>query len=152
MDAIDHRILNCLMGNARMSNAAIARQLGLAPSAVLNRIRRLEAEGVVTGYEARVDPRKLGLDMSCFVIVRSDEPPGVLEVGKKLSALPEVLEVHFMAADFCYLVKVREHNSDSHVRLVEAFGAAGVRDCQTLLILKSLKETARLPLSEPEAP
>ena len=71
IDEIDRQILNILQQNARTSNAEIARQIDMAPSAVLERIRRLEAKGVIQGYEARINPEALGLGVLAFVFVRS---------------------------------------------------------------------------------
>ena len=141
-DKTDRKILRLLQCNARMSNASIARKIRLAPSAVLKRIQKMEKEGIITGYEARIDPGKLGLGMGSFIKVHADEKLGEVEIGRKIAALPEVQEVHFMAGDFYYLVKVREKNPSAHVTLIRRLGKLGVRDCQTLLILQTVKETA----------
>jgi Lrp/AsnC family leucine-responsive transcriptional regulator len=71
IDEIDRQILSILQQNARTSNAEIARQVEMAPSAVLERIRRLEARGVIQGYEVRINPEALGLDILAFVFVRT---------------------------------------------------------------------------------
>ena len=73
IDEIDRQILTILQQNARTSNAEIARQVDMAPSAVLERIRRLEARGVIQGYEARINPEALGLGLLAFVFVRSND-------------------------------------------------------------------------------
>ena len=73
IDEIDRQILNILQQNARTPNAEIARQVGMAPSAVLERIRKLETRGVIRGYEARIDPEALGLNLLAFVFVRAED-------------------------------------------------------------------------------
>ena len=73
MDTIDRQILQSLQNNARETQADIARDVGLAPSAVLERIRKLEAQGLIKGYTAQVDPKAVGLGLLAFVAVRSDE-------------------------------------------------------------------------------
>ena len=66
-------------------------------------------------------------------------------------SLPEVQEVHFMAGDFYYLIKVREKDPEAHVSLVRKLGRLGVRDCQTLLILQTVKDTSAIPVYEKDA-
>lgn len=146
LDEMDKAILRLLQRNARISNAGIARKIKLAPSAVLKRIQRLEREGVITGYEAKIDPLALGLGMGSFIKVHADEKLGEVNIGRKIAALPEVQEVHFMAGDFYYLVKVREKDPAEHVSLIRKLGRLGVRDCQTLLILQTVKESAALSI------
>ena len=76
IDGTDAIILKILQSNARTSNAEIARQVGLAPSAVFERIRKLEERGVIEGYAARVNPRAVELPLLAYVFVRADEKPG----------------------------------------------------------------------------
>ncbi|HSF41563.1 MAG TPA: Lrp/AsnC family transcriptional regulator, partial [Thermoanaerobaculia bacterium] len=76
IDDTDRQILTILQSNARISNAEIARQVGMAPSAILERIRRLEAKGVIQGYETRINPEALGLGLLAFVYVRSSDFAG----------------------------------------------------------------------------
>jgi len=76
IDETDRQILSILQQNARTSNAEIARQVDMAPSAVLERIRRLETRGVIQGYEARINPEALGLGVLAFVFVRSTDFDG----------------------------------------------------------------------------
>ncbi|MPN23168.1 Leucine-responsive regulatory protein [bioreactor metagenome] len=144
LDDLDLKILRLLQRNARITNIDISRTVGIAPSAVLKRIRRLEQEKVILGYETRVAPEAFGLEMGAFVKIHSDEKPGETEIGRKIAAMPEVSEVHFMAADFYYLVKLREKNPAAHTRFIKKLGELGVRDCYTLLILETLKETFAL--------
>src|SRR6478672_11712854 len=84
IDRIDAEILRILQANARTSNAEIARQVGLAPSAVFERIRKLEERGVISGYEAKLNPRALGLGLVAYIYVRADEPVGSLRAGQAL--------------------------------------------------------------------
>jgi Lrp/AsnC family leucine-responsive transcriptional regulator len=150
IDATDLKILNILQANARTSNAQIARDLGMAPSAILERIRKLEERGVIQGYEARIDPEALGLHLLAYVFVRSDDSPGEVRVGQRLANLPEVQEVHHIAGEDCYLVKVRTADPKSLSRLLrESIGAIGSVRTRTTIVLDSLRETAQLPLPVP---
>ncbi len=146
IDDIDTQILNILQENARTSNAEIARQLGMAPSAILERIRKLEARGVVRGYTTELDPKVLGLGLLAYVFVRADERLCSLDAGPLLAAIPEVQEVHHIAGEDCYLVKVRAADTDALGRLLrERFGAIeSVRSTRTTIVLTTLKETPHL--------
>jgi Lrp/AsnC family transcriptional regulator, leucine-responsive regulatory protein len=150
LDAKSRRILELLQQNARRSNADVAREVGMAPSAVLERIRKLERSRVIVAYEARLDPRRLGLGITAFILVRSEEPVGSHEGGGRLSRLSDVQEVHYLAGEFHYWLKVHVADTDGLARLLKQIGAIpGVRDTRTTLVLSTIKETLALPL-EPE--
>ena len=126
--------------------------VGLAPSAVLERIRKLEARGIIRGYAAQIDPKALGLGLLAFVAVRSDEA-GIRErIAEALAELPEVLEVHHVAGDDCYLIKVRARDAEHLGQLLRTrFGRIpGVRSTRTTIVLETVKETPRLPIRERE--
>ncbi len=107
-DNLDIQILNLLQSNARVSQADVARAVGLAPSAVLERLRKLEAKGVLTGYAALLDPEAIGLGQLAFVAVRTAGPLDVTDrAGELLAEIPGVMEVHHLAGEDCYLVKLR---------------------------------------------
>lgn len=149
LDTLDLRILEILQTNARETQADIARDIGLAPSAVLERIRKLEARGIIRGYAALVDPRALDLSILAFVAVRSDESGTDNQVAQTLAKIPEVLEVHHVAGDDCYLIKVRARDAE-HLGLLlrTRFGRIrGVRSTRTTIVLETVKETTRLAVA-----
>ncbi len=152
IDEIDRQILNILQQNARTSNAEIARQIEMAPSAVLERIRRLEAKGVIQGYEARINPETVGLGVLAFVFVRSRDFDGEVKTGELLSQLPEVQEIHDIAGEDCFLLKVRTPDVKSLGRLLrERIGSTGdVQSTRTTIVLETVRESARLPLESPQ--
>jgi Lrp/AsnC family leucine-responsive transcriptional regulator len=149
IDPTDRAILQILQTNARTSNAEIARRLGMAPSAVLERIRKLEGRGIVAGYAAQLKPGALGFGLAAFIFVRAEEPVGAGLVGEQLAAIPEVLEVHHIAGEDCYLVKIRVADTEAIGRLLrDAIGAIPhVRSTRTTIVLSTVKETATLSLS-----
>jgi Lrp/AsnC family transcriptional regulator, leucine-responsive regulatory protein len=151
IDEIDRQILNILQQNARTSNAEIARQIDMAPSAVLERIRRLEAKGVIQGYEARINPEALGLGVLAFVFVRSRDFDGEAKTVELLSQIPEVQEAHHIAGEDCFLLKVRMPDAKSLGRLLrERIGSTGdVQSTRTTIVLETVRESARLPLESP---
>ena len=116
IDKIDKQILYILQSNARISNAEIARQVGLAPSAILERMRKLSENGVIKNYETRIEPKEIGLGLLAFVFVRTTDCLEITE--RELAKLPEVLEIHDVAGDDSYLLKVRTKDPDDLARLL----------------------------------
>ena len=148
IDDTDRQILSILQQNARTSNAEIARQVDMAPSAVLERIRRLEARGVIQGYEARINPEALGLNLLAFVFVRSADFDGEAKTAELLASIPEVLEAHHIAGEDCFLLKVRAPDAKTLGRLLrERIGGTGsVQSTRTTIVLETVREESRLPL------
>lgn len=147
-DATDTAILGMLQENARISNAEMARRVDMAPSAVHERIRKLEERGLIQGYEARLGARELGMGLVAFVFVRSNDTPGGVATAERLAALPEVQEVHHVAGEDCFLLKVRVADTQALSGLLrERIGAVpSVTSTRTTIVLDTVKETARLPL------
>jgi Lrp/AsnC family leucine-responsive transcriptional regulator len=154
IDEIDRQILNILQQNARTSNAEIARQVDMAPSAVLERIRRLETRGVIQGYEVRINPEALGQSLLAFVFVRSTDFDGEAKTAELLAGIPEVLEAHHIAGEDCFLLKVRARDAKTLGRLLrERIGGTGsVQSTRTTIVLETVREGSRLPLFPAEAP
>src|SRR4029450_5637194 len=101
IDELDGLILELLQENARMTQAEIAKAVGLAPSAVLERIRKLEAKGVIKEYVAAIDPHVADLRLLAFVAVRTSEYGAEQPSAQALAEIPEVLEVHHVAGEDC---------------------------------------------------
>ena len=153
INEIDAQILNIIQNDGRVSNAEIARQVGMAPSGVLERIRKLEARGVIRGYETRLDPKALGLGVLAFIFVRvseADAAERMVKTEERLMQIPEAQEVHHIAGEDCYLVKVRAASTEDLGRLLkERIGTIeSVRATRTTIVLGTLKESAQLPLPE----
>lgn len=150
IDALDTEILTIIQRDARISNAEIARQIDLAPSAVLERLRKLEERGVIQGYSTRIDPRQVGMGLTVFVSVRTSECGG--GVDEALSAIPEVLEVHDVAGEDCYLIKVRTRDTQALSRLLrdQIKLIPRVVSTRTTVVLQTFKETNALPLDRVE--
>lgn len=156
LDDTDRQILAFLQRDARMANAEIARRLGMAPSAIYDRIRKLEERHIIDGYEARVNAKSVGLGLTAFIFVRGEEGVGDTKTGMLLARIPEAQEVHHVAGEDCYLVKVRVADTESLGTLLrERIGAIkSVRTTRTTIVLGTMKETYRLPVgvgTEPEA-
>lgn len=146
IDEIDRKILSILQNNGRTSNAEVARRVGMAPSAVLERIRKLERKGVIQGYEALVDPKTVGKRLTAFTAVHASEAVGSTDTGARLAEIEGVLEVHYTAGQDAYLVKVRADDPEALQHILQRFGAIpGVRDTRTTIVLATLKESRQLP-------
>ncbi len=148
----DLAILRLLQANARISNADIARQLDMAPSAILDRIRKLEQRGVIEGYAARLNPGAVGLGLTAFVLVRTEGRVGSGSIGQALSRIPEVQEIHHVAGEDCYLVKVRVPDTAglSHLLRDRFARLKGVRSTRSTIVLDTIKDSGDLPLPEGE--
>ncbi len=152
LDPVDLQILAVLQKNARTPNAEIGRRVGLVASAIFQRLRKLEKLGVIQGHETRIDPRAVGLDLAAFIFVKADERVGSLETALLLAKLPEVQELHHVAGEDCYLVKVRVADAAELGRLLrEKVGVIGsVQSTRTTIVLETIKETGTLPLRPAE--
>jgi Lrp/AsnC family transcriptional regulator, leucine-responsive regulatory protein len=148
IDEIDWQIMKILQENSRTSNAEIARQVGMAPSAVFERVRKLEERGIISEYTARLDPKVVGVGLLAFIFVRAEERIGSTETEQELAKIPEVQEIHHIAGEDCYLVKARTEDTEALGRLLrERFGSIKtVRSTRTTIVLSTVKETAKLPL------
>ena len=146
INEIDTKILNIVQQDARISNAEIARQVGLAPSAVLERVRKLEERGVIRGYAAEVDAAQVGFGLTAFVFVRTSFCGS--NVGEALAQIPEVLEVHDVAGEDCYLLKVRAKNTEELGQFFreKLKSLPEIVSTRTTVVLQTIKETTALPL------
>ncbi len=148
IDEISLKILKILQEKARIPNVEVARQVGLAPSAVLERIRKLEKQGFIDGYEVRLNPRRFSRSLVAFVIVSTHKVTDEKQVGKKLSAMPGVQEVHYIAGQDAFLVKVRLSDNEELGRFIrdKISSIKAVKSTRTSIVLSTYKETARIPI------
>jgi Lrp/AsnC family leucine-responsive transcriptional regulator len=138
-----------LQDNARMTQSEVAKAVGLAPSAVLERMRKLEARGAIRGYVALIDPHVVDQRMLAFVAVRTSAVgEDERRVAERLAAIPEVLEVHYVAGDDCLLLKMRARDAEHIGELLrhQVGTVPGVRSTRTTIVLGSMKESPRLPV------
>jgi len=106
MDNIDLQILKILQKKARVPNVEVARSIGMAPSAVLERIKKLEAQGVIEGYEVRLNPCLFNGSMIVFIQIKVAFPGQLIKTGERLSKIEQIQEVHFLAGEDCLMVKL----------------------------------------------
>lgn len=147
MDALDEKIIEFLQVDARTTQAEIAKKVGVSQPTIADRIRKLEEHKIITAYTARVDPRKLGKDITAFIGVGIEHPKYFEAFARKVLALDEVLECHRVAGEDSYLLKVRTENTRTLDRLlVENLRLIpGVTRTQSTIVLSSIKEETRVP-------
>lgn len=150
LDRIDLRILDVLQRNGRITNLKLAEAVALSPTAVLARVQRLTREGYILGYEACLNPAKLGGGLLVFVEVLLDRTtPNVFEQFKAaVQASPQVLECHMVAGGFDYLVKTRVADMADYRRFAGdvLWQLPGVRETRTYAVMEEVKNTHHLPL------
>lgn len=146
LDQTDYAILRLMQENARISNADIARELGMAPSAILERIKKLEQRDVILQYRTKINPMALGQTMLSFIFIRAADGIGCVTTGQALAAIPEVQEVHDIAGDDGYLVKVRTADSTALVELMRNSFAKipSIISTRTTIVLETVKEEQQL--------
>ncbi|HRI46331.1 MAG: Lrp/AsnC family transcriptional regulator [Ignavibacteriaceae bacterium] len=148
IDEIDKQILNILQNDGRITNADLARQINMAPSAVLERMRRLESKKIIQKYSATIDSNKVGLNLTAFVMIKSNGPVVDTKTAKEIGKIPEVQEVHIVAGEDCFLVKVRvaDTNSLNHL-LRNKFGKIeNIKSTSTTIVLETVKESTKLTI------
>jgi len=149
IDDVDRAILTALQQNARTSNAEMARQIGMAPSAVFQRVRKLEESGVIQGYTTRLNTKSLGFGLVAYIMVQTGDNAREHNTAALLGELPEVQEVHRVVGEDCFIVKVRVHDTDALAELLEhrVQRIPSISSTRTTIVVKTVKETSEIPLS-----
>lgn len=148
VDTTDLKILAHLQPDACIANADLAKKVGMAPSAMLERVKKLEQKGIIEAYATRIKPEALELKLLAFIFIKTGEGPGNISVAKQLAKLPEVLELHHIAGEDCYLVKVRAKDPQSLIQLMrEKFSKIpGIISTKSTIVLETHKENNYLPV------
>lgn len=150
LDRLDVRILAALQGDGRLSNVKLAETIALSPTAVLARVQRLTREGFIVGYEARLNPLKLGAGMLVFVEVLLDRTtPNVFDQFKAaVQVQPAIMECHMVAGGFDYLLKTRSADMNDYRSFAGSvlWQLPGVRETRTYAVMEEVKNSTHLHL------
>ncbi|WP_295640652.1 Lrp/AsnC ligand binding domain-containing protein [uncultured Methylibium sp.] len=150
LDRTDQRILRVLQADGRITNLELAQQVHLSPTAVLERVKRLTREGYILGYEARLNPARLGAGMLVFIEVMLDRTaPDVMESFRAaVQVRPEILECHLVAGGFDYLIKTRVADMAAYREMLASviWALPGVRETRTYAVMEEVKNTTALPI------
>lgn len=145
LDPIDRKILHALQQDGRVTMTELAAQVGLSATPCTERVRRLEREGIISGYHARVNPLALGLRVLVFIEIRvSNKSPKVLdEIRQSLEKLDEITECHLVTGDFDYLIKARLGALEDYHDLLCTLHTylPGVVMQRSYVVMEELKET-----------
>jgi Lrp/AsnC family leucine-responsive transcriptional regulator len=150
LDRTDLALLAVLQREGRISNAELAERVNLSASATLRRVQRLESEGVIASYGARLDPLRLGLGLQAFVrlqLSRHDRE-SIAQFVTLVEGWDEVVACHALTGDMDYLLHVVVEDLDHFSRFLldHLLNAAGVADVNTSFVLRAVKDTRALPL------
>ena len=152
IDEKDARILELLQTDGRSTNVELARAVELTPSATLERVRKLEERGLIKGYSAQLDATALGLGLVAFIFARVDDRHDITlkaeSTAEELAKLPSVQELHHLAGEDCFLLKVRARDTDDLYRILrdELGQFKGIVGTRTTIVLKTVKESGRLAI------
>jgi len=151
IDEIDYKILTILQEKARIPNAEVARQVGMAPSAVLERIRKLEEREIIEGYDVRLNPQAFNQGLTAFVRVCSSAAP-IDDLAKRLGEIPGVQEIHQVAGEDGMVLKIRAADNQDLGRILnrEINSLDGVTHTRTQVVLNTFKETRKIHLTRIE--
>jgi Lrp/AsnC family transcriptional regulator, leucine-responsive regulatory protein len=150
LDRVDVRILRALQADGRISNLKLAEAAHLSPTAVLERVKRLTRDGFILGYEAKLNPDKLGAGLMVFIEVVLDRTThDAMNIFKAaVQVRPEILECHLVAGGFDYLIKTRVADMQAYREFVGKviWDLPGVRETRTYAVMEEVKNTTALPI------
>ncbi len=150
LDKLDRRILKVLQQQGRISMTELAEQVGLSTTPCTERVRRLEREGVIEGYSARVNPKALGLPLLVFVEIKLASKSGdIFEAFRReVLKLPQILDCHLVSGDFDYLIKARIPDMSQYRELLGdiLLKLPQAEEARSYIVMEEVKETLELPI------
>ena len=150
LDRIDLSILRALQNNARITHTALASEIGLSVTPCKERVRALEAAGIIQRYETKINPSALNLGLLVFVeITLTRTSSDIFDAFKNaVIQLPQVLECHLVSGNFDYLIKARVADMRAYRELLgeTLLTLPGVSDSRTYVVMEDVKEGAPLPI------
>lgn len=164
LDKYDFAILTVLQHDARASLQEVSTRVGLSTTPCWNRIRKMEAEGVILGYTVRIDPAAIGFTESVIVQVTLDNHTDetLFDFGKELEQIPEVLEAFLVSGDYDYYIRIAVRDTRDYERLLRErlYKIPGIRHSKSSFVLRTLKQSlvplsaapASAPVKESKAP
>jgi Lrp/AsnC family transcriptional regulator, leucine-responsive regulatory protein len=151
LDAIDLQILNLLQASGRVPHVKLAEQVGLSAPSVIERVKKLEDSGIITGYHASVDARRLGKDVTAFIGVSISHPKTIPLFEETIDLLDDVLECHHVTGHHTVLLKVKTNNTSSLERLISTIRSIeGVARTETMVVLSTHIERAQIAVRAEE--
>ena len=150
LDRIDRKILRLLQSDGRLPVSEVAEHVGLSPTPCAERIRRLERDGIILGYHARLDPHALGQSLLVFVEIKLAQKSGPIfdEFRREVIKLPNVLDCHLVSGDFDYLIKARIPEMAAYRKMLGDMLLAlpAARESRSYIVMEEIKESLSLTL------
>ena len=149
IDYIDLKILSILQNSGRSRLADIAEEVELSAPAVFERVKKLEVNGVIKGYQALLDGKKVGKDITAFIGVSIGNQQDIDKIATQMLRNPDVLECHHITGDESFILKVKSANTTSLEKLLaEIRSVEGVTRTVTRVVLSTAKESQMFDLSQ----
>ena len=146
IDAIDRTIIGHLATDGRMPIRELAERIALSPSATSDRVRRLEADGVIAGYAAQIDPAVAGTPIQAIVEVQLDPTAGIFEIDEAIAAMPEVIDAFHLTGRFDYQIRIATAGIEGIEHVIRHLKEElGVRETSTRVILRTVSDLPRQP-------
>jgi len=150
LDAIDRRILDNLQRNGRLTNLELADRVGLSPSPCLRRVRALEEAGIIEGYAAVLNRKKLGLGMTVFILMKREwqSDAEAAAFREQVTAMPEVVACHTTSGEHDFMIQAVVADLEAYRRfaLERLMRMSGVKDIRSSFAIETVKENGPLPL------
>ena len=140
MDELDYKILACLKENARAKLSTIANEINLSITATTERIHRMEADGIITGYRVVIDESRMGKDLKALISVSLEHPRYNNQFAEMVQNHPDILECYYITGDYDFHLKVSTSGGEGLEKLLNYIkGIQGVSLTRTLVVLSTIK-------------
>ena len=149
LDPVDRGILEGLQDNCKQSLGALGEKVGLSAPSIVDRIHKLEEAGVIRGYAALLDARRVGKDVTAFIGVGTDRPAAIRSVAREVSLMDEALDCHHVTGSHTLMLKVKTRSTETLEGLIDRVrGLDGVTRTETMVVLSTHAERPRISFSE----
>lgn len=153
LDETDKKILEILQSRAKITNAKLSEEIGLSPAPTLERVKKLEQTGIITSYHAQLDPAKIGLGVTTFVLVTLTgyNRINIESFVKQINKIPEVIECHHITGAGDFILKIIAKDISSYQRLIleKVSDIKEIDNLQSMVVLSTYKDSKVLPVPEP---
>lgn len=150
LDSIDHKVLEILQSEGRITNAQLSKEIGLSPAPTLERVKKLETSGIIRSYHAQIDREKVGLGVTTFVMVTlvGHKKQVTDSFVQKVKEIPEIVECHHITGEGDFMLKVISKDITSYQNLMLSVinEIEEVASTKTMVILSTFKESKVMPV------
>ncbi len=152
LDETDRKILEILQSRAKITNAKLSEEIGLSPAPTLERVKKLEQMGIITSYHAKLNPEKIGLGVTTFVLVTltGHNRINIESFVKQIDKIPEVIECHHITGAGDFIIKIIARDISSYQRLIleKVSDIKEIDNLQSMVVLSTYKDSKILPIPD----